>query len=304
MVDLSPGDVLSYSAGSTQTGPMGFRKVKPRASMLAAAGGRWPELIEALGDRPVLFINAYPATIGTIAAGITVDTYLSPRVLSRALQLGRVADHPVIVAAQPLFIADGLLRHVAAGWPLPATLMIWVGGHAMPHSLERMLESLVAPHVDRCLIVQYFGAAEVDAGCLMARERDDDGELIYHARDDVALELDGPEGDEVSLALRDGDGETLGEPFRTGDRGRVSSSGDGWVIWNDRRFHPDVKRALRSWSEADWKRRTGYVRRDGESLWIQLRAGESADPDAAGELEHHEFARRFGFSWLDKPNWR
>lgn len=152
---LNPGDVLSYSAGSTQTGPFGFRKLRPsaerpdrvpsRGRMLDTAAQRWPELLEALGDGTILFINAYPASVGTFDFGITVDTYLSPRVLTRS---------PTILLGQPLFVADALLRHVAAGYPLPETLMLWVGGYALPRSLERMRESLLAPHVDKLLIVQ------------------------------------------------------------------------------------------------------------------------------------------------------
>ena len=85
-MDLRPGDVLSYSAGSTQTGPEGFRKLVPgRRGMLDTAARRWPDLLDFLGDRPVLFINTYPATVGTFGPGITIDTYLSPRVFSRAM---------------------------------------------------------------------------------------------------------------------------------------------------------------------------------------------------------------------------
>ncbi|MCA9710438.1 MAG: hypothetical protein KDK70_31650, partial [Myxococcales bacterium] len=86
-VSLEPGDVLAYSAGSTQCGPLGFRKLQPRPGLLGAAARRWPELAEALGGRTLVFINGYPASVGAIGAGVTIDTYLSPRVLSRALQL-------------------------------------------------------------------------------------------------------------------------------------------------------------------------------------------------------------------------
>ncbi|MEM9493957.1 MAG: hypothetical protein AAGC55_32720 [Myxococcota bacterium] len=303
MVELNPGDVLSYSAGSTQISPMGFRKVQPRGGMMTGLARRWPDIVAALGSRPVLFINSYPATIGRLPTVITVDTYLNPRMLSRALQLGRVADHPVILTAQPLFIADALLGHIAAELALPATLMLWLGGYAMPESLERMLHTAVQPHVDHFSIVQYFGVAEVDAGCLMARERDHDGDPIYYPRDDVAVQLD---DDALLLALRDDEGTPIGAGFRTGDKARPA--GEGWVIWNDQRYHPEIKAVLRGWTEAQWRRRTGYVRRTDEALWIQLRQDEtpveSADGARQVELEHYEFARRFGFSWLDKPYWR
>ncbi|MEM7483509.1 MAG: hypothetical protein AAF481_20305 [Acidobacteriota bacterium] len=298
MFDLQPGDVLSYSAGSTQTGPEGFRKVQPdKIGMLGAAGERWPELGEAFADGTVLFINAYPATLGRFTAGISVDTYLSPRVLTRALKLGREAGHPVIMVAQPLFVVDALLRHLAAGHALPQTLMLQVGGYVFPRSLETMLQELLEPHVEQLFIVQYFGAAEVDAGVLMARERNADGELIYYPRPDVEPEVD---GEDLLLSLRAPNGALLADRFRTGDLARPC--GDGWVIRNPRRLHPDVHRAMESWSAADWRRRTGYLRRDDNRIRIQLRQGE--EPANDDELEHFEFARRFGFSWLEKPYWR
>ena len=297
--DLVPGDVLSYSAGSTQTGPDGFRKLTPgRRSMLDAAATRWPELRGWLGERPVLFINTYPAAIGTFTPGITVDTYLSPRVFSRAFQLGRAADHPVILLGQPLFLADVLLRHEAGGWPFPETLMIWTGGYVMPRSLEQMIVALLEQHVERSVILQYFGAAEVDAGCLMARERTDEGALIYEPRDDVVVEVDG-ESLLLSLRAPSGDGWLI-ERFATGDLAKAH--GDGWLIRNPRRLHPDVEAAMESWTVDDWRRRTGYVRREDGKIWLQLREG--VEVRDGHELDHWDFGRRFSFSWLAKPYWR
>ena len=308
IASLAPGDVLSYSAGSTQTGPDGFRKLRPatsspskpsRGRMLDIAVSRWPELLEFLGDGSILFINAYPASVGNFDFGITVDTYLSPRVLTRALQLGRAGGNSTILLGQPLFIADALLRHVAAGHSLPKDLMIWVGGYTMPQALERMLEASIAPHVDQLLIIQYFGAAEVDAGCLVARERNADGELIYLPRDDVRVEAD---GERLLLTLLGPDGTPIIERFPTGDLARPCR--DGWVLRNPKRLHPAVEAALESWSVSDWRRRTGYLRRDGDTIWIQLREGESPRDDEPTELEFFEYASRFSFSWLDKPTWR
>lgn len=296
--DLRPGDVLSYSAGSTQTGPEGFRKLVPgRRSMLDAAAQRWPEVLELLGDRPVIFVNTYPAAIGTFRPGITVDTYMSPRVFTRAMQLGRAADHPVILLGQPLFVADVLLRYVEGGFPLPETLMIWTGGYVMPCSLEKMMTALVTPHVERFMIIQYFGAAEVDAGCLMARERTAEGELIYYPRDDVEPDVD---GENLLLSLHSSEGGYVIERFATGDLARPH--GGGWVIRNPRRLHPGVEAAMESWSEADWHRRTGYVQRQGETIAIQLREG--VEVEHGDELEHYDYARRYAFTWLAKPYWR
>jgi hypothetical protein len=298
MHDLEPGDVLSYSAGSTQTGPEGFRKVGGRAGVLEAALVRWPEIGAALGGRTPMFINAYPATVGTIGGAITVDTYLSPRVMTRALQLGALAEKPVLVAAQPLFLADVLLRHLAAERPLPDTMLLLVGGYVMPQSLERMLVELLEPHLDALLFLHGYGAAEVDAGCMMSRERDAKGRLIYHPRPDIEVELD---AGQLLLTRRAPSGEVVIERFATGDSAEALPGG-GFALWNDTRLHPVVRAELESWSVADWRRRTGYVRREDERVWIQLRDG--VEVEAESELDHWDFGRRFGFSWLDKPWWR
>lgn len=297
MFDLAAGDILSYSAGSTQIGPDGFRKVVPRPGMLAAALERWPDLGAPLAERAPIYINAYPASTGIVRMAVTVDTYLSPRVLSRALQLAAVTDRPVILAGQSLFLADALLGHVAAGLALPRAVLLGVGGYETPRALEEMIVGLLAPQVPRLAILHGYGAAEVDAGCMVARERDASGRLVYFPRRDVTPELD---GEALLLTLRDGDGRVGVERFQTGDC--AARSGDGWVLWNHRRLHPVVAAAFATWTAEDWRRRTGYVRRVDDTVWIQLRQGQA--PAHAHELDHWEFGRRYGFSWLDKPYWR
>lgn len=297
-IELAAGDVLSYSAGSTQLGPLGFRKLRSRPGLFAAALARWPELGAALGGRTPMLVNAYPAAVGVLSTGITVDTYLSPRVMSRALRLAALAEHPVILCGQPLFVVDALLQHVRAERALPATLLLIVGGYVMPRSLERMLQSMLAGRVERLLLLHGYGTAEVDAGCMMARERDPAGRLVYYPRDDVEPEL---EGDALLLSLRGPAGELEIERFATGERAERRPDG-GWVLWNHGRLHPLVHAELESWSDTEWRRRTGYVRREGETVWIQLRQAEH--PTHERELDHWDFGRRHGFSWLDKPYWR
>lgn len=297
MIELRPGDIISYSAGSTETGPYGFRKTKARVNLLTETESRFPGSTAAIGDRTVLFINAYPATVGPFLPGISVDTYLSPRIMSRALTLGSVENHPVILVAQPLFLVDALLKHIRDGRSLPDTLLLWVGGYVMHRSLERMLMTRLAPLVKHVSLIQYFGTAEVDAGCMMARDRNEDGQLVYYPRSDVDAELD---GEELLLTLRNSDGSKVIERFRSGDRARRYA--DGFVVWNAQRLHPSVDSVLEAFSDEDWTRRTGYVKREGEIIWKQLREGEM--PRDQTELEHYDFARRFGFSWLNKPWWR
>lgn len=296
--ELAAGDVISYSAGSTQTGPAGFRKLRSRPGLLPAALARWPELAEVLAGAPPLIINAYPASIGIAGGGISIDTYLSPRVLARALQLAARTERPAVLCGQPLFVADALRKHLDANYPLPRTLWIMVGGYALPASLERTLtEWMVDTQVERLLFLQGYGVAEVDAGCMMGRERDAEDRLIYHPRPDVDVELD---GEEILLSLRGPEGERIVDRWRSGDSG--ARSGEGWVLWNHRRYHPRVEATLESWSPADWTRRTGYVRREGERLWLQLREGQT--PTHADELDFWDFGRAHGFAWLDKPYWR
>ena len=291
-----PGDVLSYSAGSTQTGPFGFRRLKNRGGLLAATLQRWPDLGAELGSETPLFLNAYPAALGAFQGGISVDTYLSPRVLSRALQLGRLGDHPTILVAQPLFLADVLLSHLEKGFPLPRKLMLWTGGYPLPPTLGRMLRAALEPHVDRLWILQYFGAAEVDAACLMSRECDDRGRPIFYPRSDVRVERD---ENRLLLTLLDGDGSPAIEKFPTGDL--VHPHGQGWTIENPARLHPDIARVFDSWTHEDWQRRTGYLARHDGDFVFQLRLG--VPEPGTQEQAHFEFAHRFGFSWLDKPVW-
>jgi hypothetical protein len=297
MFDLAPGDVLSYSSGTHQTGLEGFQKLRARPSLLQAALKRWPELAAPFDQRTPMFINAYPASIGMISTGISVDTYLIPRVMWRALQLAASAARPVILCGQSLFLASALLDHVRAERELPDTLLLLVGGYQTPRSLERTLLALLAPRVRHLTLLQGYGVAEVDAGCMMSRGRDATGRPIFFPRKDVDVELDGPE---LLLSLRGPAGERVVDRWRTGDH--AERRGEGWAIWNHRRLHPSVETALESWTNADWRRRTGYVRRDGDTLRIQLRPGETPSHD--GELDHWDFARAFGFSWLDKPCWR
>ena len=140
-IDLRAGDVISYSAGSTQGGLLNYRKLRPRPGLFGAAVARWPELGEGLDGRTPMLINAYPAALGAMNAGITVDTYVSPRIVSRALELSARAQNPAVLCAQPLFMADALLKHVVAERPLPDTVLLFMGGYVTPRLSNVMLET-------------------------------------------------------------------------------------------------------------------------------------------------------------------
>ncbi|HEY0913948.1 MAG TPA: hypothetical protein VGE22_03665 [Solimonas sp.] len=296
---LSAGDLLSYSAGSTQTGPDGFRKVnRGGLSLTAIVRAHWPHLLAPFGGRTPLVINAYPATIGFPTDGAMVDCYLSPRTASRALQLAAREDMPVILMCQSLFLAELLFRHVAQGFALPNAVMAIAGGYCTPHSLHASLTQLLAAHGVPFTLLQGYGVAEVEAGMLWGVDYDAQGRVIYRPRgpDIHAQTIDG----RLHLALKDASGKLLNEPFDTGDDATIS--GGDILISNARsRLTPAVMQELESWDLNAWRRRTGYLGRHDGSLLFQLREGEQ--PADGRELGHYLFGDRFGFSWLNKPRW-
>ncbi len=296
---LSAGDLLSYSAGSTQTGPDGFRKVnRGGLSLTATVRRHWPQLLAPFGGRTPLVINAYPATIGFPTDGAMVDCYLSPRTASRALQLAAREDMPVILMCQSLFLAELLFRHVAQGFALPNAVMAIAGGYCTPHSLHAALTQLLATRGIPFTLLQGYGVAEVEAGMLWGVDYDAQGRVIYRPRgaDIHAQVIDG----RLHLALQDASGKLLNEPFDTGDDAIIS--GGDILISNARsRLTPAVMQELESWDLDAWRRRTGYLGRHDERLLFQLREGEHPTDDR--ELGHYLFGDRFGFSWLNKPRW-
>jgi hypothetical protein len=259
---------------------------------------KWPRLFDGFGNRLPLVINAYPASLGRWDFGVSVDTYLSPSVGGRALELAHLEGMPVLLLGQPLFLAELLHHHLSSAEAgLPDTLLIGSGGYVAPQSLERALRGLCARRVDRFEMFHGYGVAEVDAACLLAVERNGLGQLVYEPRSDqVSVEL-GDEN-ELLLSLRDNDGNWIAERFATGDRGRKVDG--GYVIWNDERLDPNVSRLLEGWTPADWQRRTGYLAY-GSTVRLQTRQG--VEPASEEECEFFDFARRYGQSWLVKPDW-
>ncbi|MBF2052736.1 MAG: hypothetical protein IGS03_04635 [Candidatus Sericytochromatia bacterium] len=68
-----------------------------------------------------------------------------------------------------------------------------------------------------------------------------------------------------------------------------------------KRQAPGIKAELAQWTPQDWQRRTGYLRPSDTHLAIQLREGVPSLQ--AAEYSHYRYAERFGFSWLQKPDW-
>lgn len=74
------------------------------------------------------------------------------------------------------------------------------------------------------------------------------------------------------------------------------------MIWNPERWHPRALEFIEGWTSVDWRRRTGFVSQEGREFRVQLRRGVT--PESVVEVEHFEYAKRFGQSWLSKPNWK
>lgn len=298
--ELLPGDVLSYSAGSTRRTPDGYRVVRRSGqtlttNMLAAVATRWPEVLERLQGRPPLVINAYPATLGDFAFGIAIDTYLSPRTASRALWLAQQQGLTAVLLAQPLFAAELLFAHRRSGTPWPAEVILATGGYVMPATLEGALTDELADAGSRLAVIHFYGAAEVDAACMLSRRTD--GRLAYYPRgEDVSVSLDS--GD-LLLARRQPDG-VWSEPFRTGDTAVQAADGAFELI--DPPGATATLARFDRWTRDDWLRRTGWLALRDDEIVAQVRA--SLAVTTPEEIEYYDFARLAGMTWLDKPRWR
>ncbi len=296
---LRPGDVLSFSSGFQQRGPHGYRILRrnEKGGLVNLLKTRWPDMLKPFEGRTPMVINAYPACIGHFDFAVTVDSYLSGSVVSRALMLAELEKLPVMLVGQPLFVADAIFRHLDRGLVLPDTLLIGVGGYPLPRSLEDAMLGALREKVRHVALFQGYGVAEVDAGVLVGVERNERGQVVWHKRDDfVEVEID---QNRLFLSLRGPDGAYVMRRFPTGDF--AHPEGDGFVLWNDEsRINPAVIRLLESWSPQDWRRRTGYVN-VGAATRIQLR--RRVQKETPQELEHWDYAKQFGFSWLWKPYW-
>jgi len=289
---LHPGDVISYSAGSTRGGPDGFRVVRSDAGPFAGAGPIMKPWLDQCAGRVPMLVQAYPATLGGFAHGVMVDTYLSPRVASRAFQLAARESMPVMLASQPLLAAHMLVMHARQDVPWPRDLLLVTGGYPLPKSLEGMLLAMSEQRGCRMVVIQAYGMAEVDAGCLLAVRRDGSGRPVFR-----------PRGDDVRVALVEGRLQLAlpgGTWHDTGDRAESAGTDEFIIHPNPARAHPETLAELESWDDAAWWRRTGYVARRPEWRY-QLRPGSA--PEAERETPFHAYAAGHDMSWLVKPDW-
>jgi len=308
MSTLRAGDILSYSAGSTQTGPDGFRQInRAGLALTGIVKAHWPDRLKTFGQRLPLVINAYPAMVAIPSDGVLIDCYMSVKTASRALQLAAREGMPAMVLSQPLFLGQMLVHHLDQELPLPDAMIAVVGGYWMPQSLHLALAQRLQVRGVHFSCLQGYGVAEVDAGMLWGADFDDQGRVRFRAR--------GPDIDaqlihgRLHLALKNADGSLRTDPFDTGDSAeflpREGSEGNDIVIAGSAaRLASDIREELSSWTATDWSRRTGYVARTAQGLVSQLRVGVMADAGSARlELGYYAFAAEYGATWLDKPRW-
>ena len=308
MSALRAGDILSYSAGSTQTGPDGFRQInRAGLALTGIVKAHWPERLQAFGERLPLVINAYPAMVAIPSDGVLIDCYMSVKTASRALQLAAREGMPAMVLSQPLFLGQMLMHHLEQALPLPDAMIAVVGGYWMPQSLHHALAQRLQSRGINYSCLQGYGVAEVDAGMLWGADFDQQGRVLFRAR--------GPDIDarliqgRLHLAIKNSDGSLRAAPFDTGDSAefvaRADSVGNDIVISGSAaRLAADIRDELSQWSGSDWSRRTGYLARTAQGLVRQLRLGAQPGPDnGQPELSYYGFAAAHGTSWLEKPRW-
>lgn len=297
MIQLAAGDVLSYSSGSSQSGPLGFRRLREGRKMLEPCAARWPHLLDALGREAPLVINAYPASLGRFAFGIAVDSYLNPKTVSRSLQLAALENRTAVLIAQPLFIGELVERHWRAGFAMPTQIIFATGGYPLPQSLERFVRTRCLARGTRAHFVHFYGVAEVDAACLAATERDTEGRLLYFPMGaDIEPEI---RSGQLLLSLRQGN-ERVIDRFETGDAFEAHEG--SFRLLQSNGAEPSALSRLEAFAARDWARRTGYFALSEAGLLVdQLRPG--VEPGRPGELRFHDYCAKIESSWLDKPRW-
>jgi hypothetical protein len=269
--ELKAGDVLSYSAGTKQTGPDGYRVIQTGRGVLARTlMVREPQLIMHYQGCPIR-INAYPAPAGDFPFGITVDTYMSKNTALRALKLAAREGKGIILSGQPLFLA-----HILMDCDVNLrSLLIISGGYPMPKSLETFIRSRqIAPVID---FLYLFGVAELDAGMLYATQWTSDNALKYRLRgEDVGFkEVDGT----IRIQLN-----ATGQVTDGSDQIQLIDSESCEVF--PKRVAPGVRNTLESWGTEEWHQFSGYIISNGRNREWHRRG--SPEPS---------------MMWLSKPDW-
>lgn len=268
-------------------GPFRVGGAEPRtlAGDLVAAR---PALAAVLGPETVV-VDARPSAAGPFGIGLRVIVGPSTAAVGRALVAARVDDRPVVVLGQPLFVAEALHRHLAAGEPPPERGLFVLGGYWLPRSLESWFQAR-APGLD---IAQAYALPGCDAACLLGLARTEGGRTVWRpANPRVRVEV---RDAELAVGLDDA------PPVRTGDIAIDAGDGTLRIRPPSRRLDPAWGRALEGWTPRDWDRRTGHPVWRGRHIGLLLREG--AEPESAMEVRFDAWAGRSGASWLAEPRW-
>lgn len=288
---FEPGDVLAFSAGSSDPARLKFRRLD-RACMtsrrISACAEVVPELKDVLGRGTPAVISACPVPTGPFTDAVFVDSYVRPPVVSAALELLAGHGHAVVLFASPLVAAHLLLRHGERD--LPESLTLVLGGYHCPASLEAFLRGILQGRVKRVLCVHAYGVAEVGVGLLVG-QRLATGDIAYAAAHPGVTPVIVAD----SLVLR-----TATADVDTGDRAYPLAYGRMRIHNPPSRLSPRTEAALEQWGREDWQRRTGHLTWTPR-LRTQLRPGVRRRADH--EVSFGRFVDAPGMSWLDKPRW-
>lgn len=285
---------LAYAGGSNSFDPYGFRTIdllSPRRFDLLL--DYFPIVKDFLNPN-ALIISAYPAPLGLAGIAPFVDTYLHPTTFSRALRLACAEHRQVLFASQPLPGADFLLRHCNLDLELPKQIIWANGGYYFPKSLEDYVRRTLAARGCelRCLIS--YGVAEVEHTCFAAMSRFDCGlPRFKQVTTNVTATIDATTG-ELTLASSE-------RTIATGDLATVVD-GEWRIQSNVKRLDPRIMVELESWTDKEWKRRTGYLEASTDRMLVQLRS-RVRDVESEFEVPFHEFWSRNEGSFAYKPKW-
>jgi len=285
---------LAYAAGSTSLDPRGYRRI----DMLMPR--RFDRLLESFPEvrnylnSESLIVSAYPAALGLAGIAPFVDTYLHPPTLFRSLRLAHIEKRPVLFASQPLAGADLLQRHCARNLELPSKILWANGGYVMPESLEDYVGRMLAQRGCKLQCLYSYGVAEIAHTCFAAMSRFDCGlPRFKEVATDVTATIDATTC-ELSLA-------SIERTIATGDSATIVN-GDWKIQSSAQRLAPTILAELESWTDKEWKRRTGYLEATPDRILFQLRA-DVRDVECEFELPFHEFWSRNDGSFACKPNW-
>jgi len=147
-------------------------------------------------------------------------------------------------------------------------------------------------------VFNYYGVAEVDAGCLVARDRNLNGEPIYFPRDsNVEVDI---VHDKLVLAIKTSQGDYLVRDFQTGDYAYRYQ--EGYCIPRDNRAAENIIRRLESWEAEQWTQRTGYLFVDQKGKF-KFQTRRHRLPKSPSDLSFFQFSDLSGQTFLSKPIW-